>query len=569
MDPQILPEYERQYYDMLFAHCDQDKDNLVNSTEAQFFKNSGLPLKTLGKIWTLVDTNKNGYILRDQFYLVMKYIALAQNNYEPTPENVASVKDVPLANFGSAFPQPVIPLSSSFGPGVQPGRDWVLTPKEVLKYRQIFNKNDDDHDGHLTGDQAKVLFMRSGLPTQDLLLIWDLAKVNKPTEKLLDFTEFIIAMHLINTKLSNKDMVLPPDLPPSLRTSALSLTGSLGKTAGEDLIIQDVDTISPEGRAKFREHFLKYDANRDGFISGEEAKLIFSRSGLPVADLRKIWDLADENKDGKLDMEEFIVGMHLIHARLKKLEIPDVLPPGLQAGLANRPKPAATPMLPSPPKGDMTRRKSLEEVNRRIKRSEDESAQVQRRAAEAEAARRAAAEEIKAAEAKARGLEEQVKRASEEAAHAEEALAAERARVEALQGEAAEAQATLAGLKERKREADGRLQELQEQRRGLDKQVAGLRAQAAKAKEEADDAAKGLALLQDECAALEASAKRVQEELAGMQAKKQQAQQAVRELTEKRSTLKADWATLSSASTLFSVGALLGDLSTAPSPAKF
>jgi hypothetical protein len=56
------------------------------------------------------------------------------------------------------------------------------------------------------------------------------------------------------------------------------------------------------------------------------------RSGVPVMQLQKLWDLCDVNKDGKLDLEEFILIMHfLVLLRNKQISnIPENLPQHLR-----------------------------------------------------------------------------------------------------------------------------------------------------------------------------------------------------------------------------------------------
>ena len=55
-----------------------------------------------------------------------------------------------------------------------------------------------------------------------------------------------------------------------------------------------------------------FDANNsNGFITGAQAKTILTETGLGTSSLRKIWDLADMDKDGQLDLQEFVVAMHL------------------------------------------------------------------------------------------------------------------------------------------------------------------------------------------------------------------------------------------------------------------
>jgi GTPase SAR1 family protein len=74
-------------------------------------------------------------------------------------------------------------------------------------------------------------------------------------------------------------------------------------------------------------------AQTNGLVSGVAAKPILSGSGLPVASLRKIWDLSDIDKDGQLDKNEFVVAMCLIETCKVGNALPDQLdatwvPPG-------------------------------------------------------------------------------------------------------------------------------------------------------------------------------------------------------------------------------------------------
>ena len=47
-------------------------------------------------------------------------------------------------------------------------------------------------------------------------------------------------------------------------------------------------------------------------LLGDQVKSTFQRSGLPSAQLANIWNRADSNKDGKINLQEFILAMNLI-----------------------------------------------------------------------------------------------------------------------------------------------------------------------------------------------------------------------------------------------------------------
>ncbi|KAL0276392.1 UNVERIFIED_CONTAM: hypothetical protein PYX00_003980 [Menopon gallinae] len=64
----------------------------------------------------------------------------------------------------------------------------------------------------------------------------------------------------------------------------------------------------------------------DGKISGSSAKSEMVKSKLPNSILGKIWKLADIDRDGYLDSDEFALAMHLINVKLDGHDIPEALP---------------------------------------------------------------------------------------------------------------------------------------------------------------------------------------------------------------------------------------------------
>ena len=64
-------------------------------------------------------------------------------------------------------------------------------------------------------------------------------------------------------------------------------------------------------------------------LSGASARDVLTSMGLQKADLRKIWELSDVDKDGALDCEEFILACHLIDVRKRTGKMYDTLPSDL------------------------------------------------------------------------------------------------------------------------------------------------------------------------------------------------------------------------------------------------
>ncbi|CEG65901.1 hypothetical protein RMATCC62417_02584 [Rhizopus microsporus] len=87
--------------------------------------------------------------------------------------------------------------------------------------------------------------------------------------------------------------------------------------------------VTAEEKKQYTKVFKAWDTENKGTLSGEKAKEIFSQSGLPQNVLMQIWNLADPNNQGKLNVDEFAVAMHLIYRKLNGYNVPETLPPEL------------------------------------------------------------------------------------------------------------------------------------------------------------------------------------------------------------------------------------------------
>ncbi len=99
-----------------------------------------------------------------------------------------------------------------------------------------------------------------------------------------------------------------------------------------------VPPLTPEKAAQYAGLFDKSGA-KSGVLPGEQAKSIFERAGLPNEVLGRIWNLADTEQKGSLQVTEFIIAMHLL-ASFKSgslRALPNLLPAGLYEAAARRP----------------------------------------------------------------------------------------------------------------------------------------------------------------------------------------------------------------------------------------
>ena len=68
----------------------------------------------------------------------------------------------------------------------------------------------------------------------------------------------------------------------------------------------------------------------NGFVTGTQAREVFMKSGLSGPTLAQVWQLADYNKDGKMDRLAFSIAMHLLRCVLAGKQLPSALPDSLK-----------------------------------------------------------------------------------------------------------------------------------------------------------------------------------------------------------------------------------------------
>ena len=80
------------------------------------------------------------------------------------------------------------------------------------------------------------------------------------------------------------------------------------------------------GLGDYENEFEELKPGADGKINGTQAKIPMQGSKLPNATLRRIWALADMDKDGKLDLLEFAICKRLMQMKLEGHDLPVEIP---------------------------------------------------------------------------------------------------------------------------------------------------------------------------------------------------------------------------------------------------
>ncbi|KAJ2665592.1 hypothetical protein IWW48_000043 [Coemansia sp. RSA 1200] len=349
-------EREQKAYTYMLHLVDPNSEGVVRGQMAvPFLQKSGLSDATLGGIWQLADSGSKGHLTTHEFNVAMKLISLAQSQRPVSLNNLKD--DVPLPEMKDVdILQPEASLAGNqmrrestasstgwTGPVSNTGlfdessaSDIVISPKEKLQYKQIFEKS-QPVDGTISGATARALFTKTKLSNEQLSRIWLLADPH--SEGKLRLPGFVVAMYFIRRVMESRDLEIPKSCPVSLWRSAggdvplrspLTSLSQISLASGPGLEVANAHwDVTHDERKRYDQYFRSLDQSHAGYLAGDVPVNFFLKSRLPEHLLSKVWELADINRCGKLSKEEFAVAMHLINSKLAGKEIPDKLPPTL------------------------------------------------------------------------------------------------------------------------------------------------------------------------------------------------------------------------------------------------
>lgn len=169
------------------------------------------------------------FLERDEFYLALRFIALAQNNMEVSEESIRLNHPIPplpkidLKNPNSVSISSSISLDQSISSNLSnptlvnspiiPEKDeFSISEEEDNKYTILFNKNKDLPE-KISLSKVNEMFVAAKIPSDTLKKIFEIVQLSEP--KIINLSEFKVIFHLIYKSYVLKDV--PAILPNSLK----------------------------------------------------------------------------------------------------------------------------------------------------------------------------------------------------------------------------------------------------------------------------------------------------------------------------------------------------------------
>nr|CAD7428705.1 unnamed protein product [Timema monikensis] len=170
---------------------------------------------------------------------------------------------------------------------------------------------DPNNHGSIGALDAAKFLKKSGLSDIILSKVWDLSD---PAGKgYLNKGGFFVALKLVALAQSGQEVnmvnIMMDTVPPKMGdiVPVMSVHNSIMSppVINNSLLTSDW-AVKPAERARYDQLFDSLQP-LNGMIPGNKVKGLLMDSKLPLDTLGKIWDLADQDKDGMLDRHEFMV----------------------------------------------------------------------------------------------------------------------------------------------------------------------------------------------------------------------------------------------------------------------
>ncbi|XP_076951806.1 uncharacterized protein LOC143625325 [Bidens hawaiensis] len=99
-----------------------------------------------------------------------------------------------------------------------------------------------------------------------------------------------------------------------------------GATQAPNLSQPQWPKMTRAGVNKYMKVFMEVDSDRDGKITGEQARSLFLSWRLPREILKQVWDLSDQDNDSMLSLREFCIALYLMERHREGHNLPPTLP---------------------------------------------------------------------------------------------------------------------------------------------------------------------------------------------------------------------------------------------------
>ncbi|XP_031270028.1 epidermal growth factor receptor substrate 15-like 1 isoform X2 [Pistacia vera] len=177
-------------------------------------------------------------------------------------------------------------------------------------------------------EPAVSTYSASSLPASSASI--PVSRATQPSAKLnsLDSLQGAFSMQPTGSQFQRTQSLNPPQQV-SLQSSSSFTSSGISVGVGNSTPDNSQLTwpkMKPTDVQKYTKVFMEVDTDRDGRITGEQARNLFISWRLPREVLKQVWDLSDQDSDSMLSLREFCFALYLMERYREGHPLPAVLP---------------------------------------------------------------------------------------------------------------------------------------------------------------------------------------------------------------------------------------------------
>uniref|UniRef100_A0A3B4GLD5 Intersectin 2b n=1 Tax=Pundamilia nyererei TaxID=303518 RepID=A0A3B4GLD5_9CICH len=299
----ISPE-ERDKHDQMFDSLSPTVGCVTGDQAKRFFLQSGLPASVLADIWSLADMNKDGKMDRLEFSVAMKLIKLKLTG-TPLPSSLPIIMKQPPVRIGSMV----------HGTNLA-----MLTPMAVSPMTPMTGLSP-----MVPSSSGMNPLMMSTAPTPLVPTMGNTTVPNGTMGLLQPISSGGLPLSATSyaSPLGRASSPAGINMAPTLLDLGSGSSGSSTPSVMSPMNAVPSDWAVPHAsRLKYRQQFNSLDKQMIGYLTGIIVHYVLQKSNLQIS----CRNLADVDKDGKLQAEEFILAMHLVDLAKSGQPLPLTLP---------------------------------------------------------------------------------------------------------------------------------------------------------------------------------------------------------------------------------------------------
>ena len=322
-----LTKEEIIFYSNIYNNLEKNEQGLISSKiVANFMKTSSLDKNILKKIFLIASQSSNSQLNKEELFIILRLIALAQNNMPFSAENIERNSPIPpLPKFNYSINNNVMSINNSqinfnnknendnaidnksiddknINNSIEQNSLFIISEREKKYYKNIFDRQKEPNFERISAHNAIIFWKDNNIDDDSIRII---ANIMKPLENkgYLNLKEFQVSCHLLEI---SKKIKLPNKLPKCL----IDYLGRNNNIQEKNIVIQNKNISESEIKELYKK--LDEEKNKNKLLTEEnnslKLKIVFLNNEIQKIDelKNKIKILEDELSKKNIEIQNFI-----------------------------------------------------------------------------------------------------------------------------------------------------------------------------------------------------------------------------------------------------------------------